>query len=221
MFKLCYDTLKIIGRDVTPPPGLSAAQLADPRAAFPIEMLHRREPDPAKPGSMRKVPYKGRRVTDPEIINYRYLPALYEGEIPEGAPVIEKPDLAACCVRIMAVPAPVPPLDPAVALENYRCLKIRKVNADAGNRILALDPDWTLENHAQKQRNLTAEGVALIDERVPGPPAGPLAERSNEIRTTWTDIAAIRSASDAIEATIAEAEDEAAVDAAVAAWEAA
>lgn len=72
--------------------------------------------------------------------------------------------------------------------------KIAETKAEAGRRILAILPDW-------KQRNYAARAVEIIADEEVG------SDEWNEMQAAWRQIEAVRTASDVIEAQIADLTD--------------
>lgn len=79
-----------------------------------------------------------------------------------------------------------------VALSRER--KVQETKAEARKRILAILPDW-------KQRNYAARAVEIIADEEVG------SDEWNEIQAAWRQIEAVRTASDVIEAQIADLTD--------------
>ena len=105
-------------------------------------------------------------------------------------------------------PAPTPtPEEQAAQFARLKQARILDVKHEARRRILALCPEW-------KQANLTARAAELA---IKGPGNWTEAETAEHAagQAIWDQIKALRAASNAAEAAILAAEDEAACDAAL------
>jgi len=93
----------------------------------------------------------------------------------------------------------------AWVIERRRAETTNKAKTEASARILALAPEW-------KQRNMIARGVELEKKDRLGTTTAAEDAEIAALESAWATIKAIRTSSDALEATIAASNDPASID---------